>query len=307
VKRLKVTIKIVVGILLVGFIAHTLVKNFDQLRSYHFVFSAPFLVAGFVCGVLIYLSYGCIWYVITARLGVAIPCLASFRVWMNSILGKYLPGKVWMFMGRVYFYQQFSRPAAKISLAILIEAANAFIASIIVFLVSLWFVKVDLPPYVLRGSIVLLVISLATLHPRVLEGAINLVLRLLRRERVHIQLGFGDLVGILGMTIVSVASAGIFLWLIINSITPLSFDKVGYLAAAYSLAGFLGLMAVFAPGGIGVQETALILILQSLMPIAVATVISILARVLTIAVELFLVAALNGGHLAIGKRRLEKL
>jgi hypothetical protein len=180
------------------------------------------------------------------------------------------------------------------------------VACIVVFLASLWFVKVDLPPYVLRTSIVLLVVSLVPFHPRLLEGAINLMLRLARRERVRIDLGFGELLGILGMSIVSVASAGILLWLIINAITPLSFDKVGYLVAAYSFAGFLGWVAVFAPGGIGVQETAMILILQSLMPIAVAAVISILFRVLTIVVELFLVVALNGGHLAIGKTRLEK-
>ena len=305
-KRLVLPIKIAVGILLVAFIAYTLFRNFDQLRSFHFVLNIPFLLASFVCGVLIYLSYGYIWYVITAKLGIAIPLVPSLRVWITSILGKYLPGKVWMLMGRVYFYQQFSQPLTKVTLAIFIEAATAFVASVVVFLASLGVAKIDLPPYVFRGAIVVLALSVAMLHPRFLEAAINLIMKLARRDPVRIELRFAELLKVLGLTIVSVASAGIFLWLVINSVTPFSFDKVGYLAAAYSLAGFLGLLALFAPGGIGVQEAAMILILQTLMPIAVATVISILARVVTIGVEVFLVAALNGGHLATRKTWLVK-
>lgn len=54
-------------------------------------------------------------------------------------------------------------------------------------------------------------------------------------------------------------------------------------AAAYVLAGAVGLLAVFVPSGLGVREAVIVLVLSQFMPLTDAIVISLLARLVSTA------------------------
>ena len=66
----------------------------------------------------------------------------------------------------------------------------------------------------------------------------------------------------------------------------------GIFAAAY-LAGYL---AVFVPGGLGVREGALAILLSLYIPATIAVAAAVLARIWTTAVELVVVAVLLGRY-----------
>ena len=48
-------------------------------------------------------------------------------------------------------------------------------------------------------------------------------------------------------------------------------------AAAYVLAGAIGILAIFVPSGIGVREAIIVLVLSQYIPVAQAIVISLIA------------------------------
>jgi uncharacterized membrane protein YbhN (UPF0104 family) len=61
------------------------------------------------------------------------------------------------------------------------------------------------------------------------------------------------------------------------------------LTGALALASTLGVLAVFAPGGLGVREGVLVYLLSHIMPEGVSVVLSILTRLWMTVIELGLV------------------
>jgi ABC-type multidrug transport system permease subunit len=93
-------------------------------------------------------------------------------------LGKYLPGKVWLLLGRFYFYESKGKSKKIISIALYFETVTILMAAGLLFLVSLFFfeeTKLDL----VKGSIwwlILLFLSIfVSLHPRILQKTYSMV------------------------------------------------------------------------------------------------------------------------------------
>ncbi len=87
------------------------------------------------------------WYLITLRLGIAIPLKETVGSWFYSQLGKYLPGKVWLLLGRLYFYDSKGKSRKAITVALYFETVTMIMAAGLVFLVSLLFLKEVKPFY----------------------------------------------------------------------------------------------------------------------------------------------------------------
>jgi uncharacterized membrane protein YbhN (UPF0104 family) len=66
-------------------------------------------------------------------------------------------------------------------------------------------------------------------------------------------------------------------------------DKLLFLTASFLFAGWIGILSLFAPGGLGVREGVLLLALKLVLPAAVAAVIVLAARLWTTAGELICV------------------
>ena len=91
-------------------------------------------------------------------------------------------------------------------------------------------------------------------HPRVLQSLLNFALRLLRREPVTIEMNVRQmLVLFLGYLANSLVFGASFL-LFVKALYPVGVDQFLYLTAALLITGFIGVLSVFAPGGLGVRE-----------------------------------------------------
>jgi uncharacterized membrane protein YbhN (UPF0104 family) len=62
-----------------------------------------------------------------------------------------------------------------------------------------------------------------------------------------------------------------------------------FLTGALAISSTLGLIAIFAPSGLGVREGALVYLLSSIMPTPVAVIISILTRIWMTLIEIGLI------------------
>jgi hypothetical protein len=68
------------------------------LRPFPFILST--LIFAFSYFIQIYA-----WYLITIKLNIALSPSETLKTWFYSQLGKYLPGKVWLFLSRFHFYE----------------------------------------------------------------------------------------------------------------------------------------------------------------------------------------------------------
>ena len=79
---------------------------------------------------------------------------------------------------------------------------------------------------------------------------------------------------------------GIGFYLFVDSVFPVSPHQILFLTGALAFSSILGLIAIFAPSGLGVREGALVYLLSLMMPESVAVIISILTRIWMTLIEI---------------------
>jgi glycosyltransferase 2 family protein len=66
--------------------------------------------------------------------------------------------------------------------------------------------------------------------------------------------------------------------LIVSSMMTISPDMYIGLGATYILASIIGLLAIFVPGGLGVREAIIVLVLSVYFPVEQAIIVALVAR-----------------------------
>jgi uncharacterized membrane protein YbhN (UPF0104 family) len=280
-----------VVVVIFAFIGRSLALNWDQLSEADLDFDIRLLLLSFGLLALWMLGQAWIWHLltITAKVDIAFPRAAA--AWFYSQLGKYLPGKVFVYLGRLHFYSQAGRPAGPVTVAFGVETIGNFAASIFTVLVAVLTADVPaLDPY--RWALgVTLVLLLVSLHPRLIGWLVAVVARVLRRQPFAIEMGYAQMLRYVGLYVVNWLAFGVALYVFIRSFYPVEPGSIVYLAGAFSFAGMLGILAVFAPSGLGVREGVLALFLNQIMPTPVALIISVASRIWLTVVELGCVGA----------------
>jgi uncharacterized membrane protein YbhN (UPF0104 family) len=127
---------------------------------------------------------------------------------------------------------------------------------------------------------------LIALHPKVIGWLVRITARVLRRPVFDVTLTYPQLLRYLGLYVINWLLFGVALYVFIRSFYPLELSSILYLTGAFSFAGMMGIVAVFAPSGLGVREGILALFLGQVMPVPVALVVSVASRVWLTIIEL---------------------
>ena len=267
-------------------------NNWVQVREASFTFDPLSLLLSTILFAFSYFIQFWAWYLITVRLGIAISLRETVKSWFYSQLGKYLPGKVWILLGRFYLYGSKGKSKKVISVALYFEAVIGVVAGGTLFLTALLFLEESRS--ISSGKepawlILPFALAVVFLYPRVLEKMFNLVLRLFRREPVTIALSYRDILWILLISLLAWIVGGLGFYVFVNGIFTVPSTRVLFLTGALAFSCFLGLMAVFAPSGLGVREGALVYLLSAIMPASVAVIVSILTRIWMTLIEIGLI------------------
>jgi uncharacterized membrane protein YbhN (UPF0104 family) len=89
--------------------------------------------------------------------------------------------------------------------------------------------------------------------------------------------------------IISWVIGGVGFYLFVDSVYPVAPPYILFLTGALAISSTLGLIAIFAPSGLGVREGALVYLLLLMMPAPVAVIISILTRIWMTLIEIGLI------------------
>jgi len=208
------------------------------------------------------------------------PITFAQSVWMiaTTQIGKYVPGKVWYMVGRVYVGKKESIEGKSLALSMVLEACLLHVTGGVIFLIS----TVIAGNYKIGWliiSAVLIITAVIILHPKILGHVVNFFLRILKKPQIHSTLAYGQIAK------VSVYFFGLWIgqvigfYLLISAIYPIPFSYIVHLASAYTLAWISGSVALFAPGGLGVREGVMTLLLSPVLPTPLAIAISFIARV----------------------------
>jgi hypothetical protein len=274
-------VKAAVILLIFGFVFRKLGANIDELRHGLLNLRWPSLALSFPFAVAYLIGRSMIWHLIVRRCVSRFPLHKDMLSWMISVVGKYIPGKVFLLLGRVHFYRGSEATAAKVSLCFLIEACCSSIAALAVFGLAFLGRRTEtegIHSYTGTAAAAI-VVFLAATHPAILGFAVNTLLRFLKRPPVRLSFRWVDVWFWTFLMMANWMVLGTGFFLLIRSFADLSFGNLLYVTGSFALAGAVGILCLFAPSGIGVREGVMTLILGQIMPPGVAAMTALLSRV----------------------------
>jgi len=278
VKFIRRLLAAVVVLVIFFFLIRSLVRNWHQIPFADLRFNPFYLLLSFFFLLVTFLIFVKAWQTIIRSLEGDISYPFAFWVMAASQTAKYVPGGVWFALGRVYLARSEKLSAEKIGVSVIIETGLTFLVGILLFFLALSLAHPEnLVNYLLLIPVFLFFILV--LYPPVLERFVNIGLKMIRRPPVLIKMRYGSLLGIavyfLGLWLAQIV--GYFL--LINALYPVPLGQFPALAAIYIISWMAGFIIILAPGGLGVREGTMTLLLSSVVSSALAIGISFLSRV----------------------------
>jgi uncharacterized membrane protein YbhN (UPF0104 family) len=217
---------------------------------------------------------------------------AVLVAWISP-LGKYLPGKVASLLGAMWIYRENGVSVSVGASALLLSTASGFFACSVLVLPMLVMDWSWEDPSRVKSllALIVLAIGLAFAYPRLFIVVFNYLLARAGRSPISVNLPFGRYLGLTLISVVQLGVTGAAFWLVTNSVASIGWSDLYRLTAAYTVAGVMGMLAVFAPGGLGVREGLLLLFLDSAMDEHALALAVILMRASLIVCEAFLALA----------------
>lgn len=275
------------------YIGQLLARNVESLRAHEFHLRWPPLLASLPLGLLYLLGRAYVWHRIVQRVIGPHPLRTNLLSWMASLAGKYLPGKVFLLLGRVYFYRRHGAATARVSLGFLLEACCSALATLAVFALAAAYQSDRSAITLLPGLAAVAVGLLVVTHPAVLRGLLGLALRIARQPPMDVDLRWSDVAAWSGLIALDWCVLGAGFYLMLGSVIDVPLSLYPFLTGSFALAGVVGVLALFAPSGIGVREGVLAFTLAQVLPEGVAAVAALLSRIwITLAEALCAGAAL---------------
>ena len=268
------------------FLGKNLYQSWEGLRSYSW--DLNYLWLGLSCGLLaIYFPVLVLsWWRIVRQFEPRIALKRCFRIWLYSQLAKYLPGKVWFVLGRVYLCRAEGISAVRTSASLVLEIALILTSGLLVFAGS-WALD---PRMGLVGkiSLYMALIPLALLiFPPVFKGILNFLLRLTGRDEIEIHLKYRELSALMALYLLSWGIYGTSFFCIAQALRSDGGNLT--LPAAIginAISWIIGFLVFLTPAGLGARESALISFLNLYLPTSSAILISFGARLVITAAEL---------------------
>lgn len=208
------------------------------------------------------------------------------HIWTVSSLGKYIPGKVWAIAGMALMARERGVAAWAATGAAVLNQVLAVAAGTLVVACTGTSLLAQHFPWIDRGlwlAGALSAISLAALLSP------SLVRRVLRWVRVEV----GDpavpsaasVFRAAASNVVAWVGYGVALWLLARGVLDAG-PSLKAAIAAFTASYIAGLLAVIAPGGLGVREAVFILMLQGTLGAPAAAALAIASRALLTVTEL---------------------
>ena len=303
----KRVLQIGLPIIILALFVYQVKKNWADLTVYTFQLNPGLLALAFFGFMLQELSFGLIWRSILTRLGSNLGLRTCLRIYLASEFVRYIPGNVWHVLTRILWVGKYnvSRPVAFASMAI--ELITKLAAGILVFSISLLFWQdIGKVGSLLHGSlldvlgIAGIIVLFIGLHPRILNGVLNWLLRRMKREPIQLILRYSDILFITLAWCISWIVAGTAFYVLLLALWP-STPIVAWpiCIGIYAIAWDIGFVSFFTPSGLGIREAAIVVLFAFALPLptGLASIMALLSRLVSTLAEAVCVsiAYLSGG------------
>ena len=275
----------IIAIFFIGFAVYT---QWGEVRSYEWNFQISWLLLSFTTLIISLLlgPYG--WHLVLRSLKQKLNYQKSFHIWTISSIAKYIPGTIWSYVSRATLTKNEDVKIGPVT-------ASIYIEQILLVLTSL---AVGIPIFIKSSNLAItpiylflaLFILFFIIHPRFF----NLLGHIPGRAGKALKnIEFTSMANISRLYLFYILH-----WLIfsiafiffISSIHPVMPEQYFYIGSALAASFFVSFVFIIFPGGIGIRESILYLLLLDFFPEAICLAIAVGSRLWLILGELLAVA-----------------
>lgn len=267
------------------FVIRNIVDNFSNIKDLEiFTLNYEYLLPVLIVTIISLFIPVFAWKYLLGTLGSKLKISKALRIWFISNLGRYIPGKVWQISGLIVLSNKegVSKKASSVSVVYSQIVANMIGLSLGLFL----FMKNEkntLNSYLLIGILIILAVL-----PFIINKLVILAHSILRKPVETFKVSYAKFTVYVLSQLLNWIVMGLAFVLFINLFTDLSIFDHPTTLFILPISWTLGLLAVFAPGGIGVREGIMTVYLAMFIDPALAAVIPWIYRIWITIFELLL-------------------
>lgn len=286
IRRLIRLLKLLVPIVIAVFIARAIFRNWEQVRDAEWTLRPLYLAASLLLVTPWFVLRPWVWGLIVDHFGHPIPFAASYRVMRISELSRFVPGAVWKYLSGIYLGRKWGVPAAVVLAATVVETVLICLAGIPFVIWKLGDVLPQLEDYQRYLLYLFPLLAFAVIHPAVLNLWAKFLAKRIGQPYEPLRISWASMLAYWALYVLiwlgQVAGAGLFICGVL-AIPPREIFSLGCL---YALAWMMGTAIMIAPGGAGVREGALGLLLRSVIPLGAALTVAVALRLWLTVIEI---------------------
>ena len=286
-KTLLKIIKWIVAATIIFFLIKYLLDNFNQIPKGEITFNYSLLIISIIIITISYLLMSFLWWLTLKKMNKKISFSKSFRIYFSSMLGRYVPGKALLVISRIYMTQKQGIERKEAFASIVLDLALFSLSGIILFLFTLPFFEI-IPKEIIWPLFVAGILLLPLVHPKLLKKIINLGLKIIKKQPIRFRMKFKNSFTLLLLHILRWIIQGIGMYLFAKSFLPTSPLLIYIIPGVYALSIVLGMLMIIAPGGLGIREGLIVLLLAPFMPTTLIILFSLTSRILLTLIEIVL-------------------
>ena len=283
--RLKKLLQALVILAIFGFFAYSLQASWDKLPEYEWKFNYFYLVLSGALLLLMSFLTAYLYHIILKKIDIKLNLKRVIGARLISDMGRYVPGKIWLVLGRLYLFKKEGVEKSKVFLSMMIELPAMMMGGFLLFLATLiWWKDIsNIMPQMM--VLALLPILLIMMHPKFLNWIINFVLKIFKKDAVRLSLNYFDILKITLFYGIYWIVYGLAFAMLIHSTYPLGVLQIIQIMGIFPISWIIGYLAFITPGGLGVREGVLVCLLGFIMPVPLAIIFSIASRIWITAFE----------------------
>jgi hypothetical protein len=243
-----------------------------QFDGSNLAISYGFLLISSACGIEV-------WRQFFKTTGERVTFRQAFRLIGRTILAKYIPGRFWYFIGRVYLGKEEAFSQQRVAVATAMETLLLFMSAGMMLLCMELPLLLNHFIYIFVGLIAWIILGFILLHPRVVQRLLNITMRILKKEPVQVEGKYREYLGIIIIYLLGWITQGLGFLFLCRMILPVPWHHTWAVVGAYTLSWVVGFLAFFVPGGLGVRESVLTVSLGSILANPISVLLSLVSRV----------------------------
>ena len=268
-------------------------NNWDAIRVYHFAINFYYIVASIFVTTIAFLMDTYIWQIcINNYLQRKLNFLESMALYNTSAMLKYIPGKVWTYAAQIALMSSKGiSKAVVLYINIICFICLTFVSAM--YALYYYLFCLQLIAWKISVLIFILLIALDFIFIIWNTSIINYLIiplnKIFKMEIQPIKMRKIILVYVQLLYLFAYIPLGIGTYFLAKGIgMDIPFSNIFAIMAAISVSAILGYIAFFSPGGLGVREGAMLVMLKQFSNIETALILPIVMRLIYIIIELLL-------------------